>query len=615
MADEAPMHRARVTAPPIFRGSDAEDANLWLWQLEQIIPLGACTEAQRTTFAIVHMAGVALRWARGQVFATWDAFVAGFRHRFCQEDEDTILQRLQHLRQGDGQSARQLADMVRTLCSQLEQVTPNQMKTFFIRALRPVTRQLVTARQTATLAAAESVATDLERMERQTSGVQDIMAPDQHERQAIILPEPAQASAATSQKTEQRSPVDALMHGFETLRLEFAQMKESTNKRDTYRPRMPIRCHSCGEEGHVVRDCPRNHQQQVAGNNRQPAANQTNRQAPQQPANRAMNLAQYHDEPEQGIQPHQLHAGVDNRSEIQRFLDEEYGEAQFATRGVRDDAGDERRQPRKRPHVTDAWDIDAAEPRVPDLAPRDARRQPRVRIPGVQTYGGLYHVVDQLKATKANASMWTYLQDSARARGELLTALQGQSEAAPSGSGPAPGPAPVPPVGPEPMMHFTGAKTEGKSSLLYSVVTCEVAIGPVTFEAVVDSGASNTTISHIIARKLGMLDFMEDTSLVFTTSSGETDRPWGILRGVPLTVGKLTLPLDMCVTGARGYEMLLGNDWSFSAQATLHIGNKEMSFRLSRDHADTVPLRCGPIRRTSLSKSSKGKAVSIGSCA
>ena len=44
--------------------------------------LGACTEAQRTTFA---MEGVALRWASGQVFATWDEFVAGFTQRFCQE--------------------------------------------------------------------------------------------------------------------------------------------------------------------------------------------------------------------------------------------------------------------------------------------------------------------------------------------------------------------------------------------------------------------------------------------------------------------------------------------------------------------------------------------------
>ena len=213
--------------------------------------------------------------------------------------------------------------------------------------------------------------------------------------------------------------------------------------------------------------------------------------------------------------------------------------------------------------------------------------------------------MDQLKSTKANASMWTYLQDSARARGELLNALQGQQEAAPTG----PTPAAAAAGGPEAMMHFTGAKAEGKAAMLYSVVTCEVAIGAVNFEAVVDSGASNTTISHVIARKLGLLDFMEETSLVFTTSSGETDRPWGLLKGVPLTVGKLTLPLDMCVTGARGYEMLLGNDWLFSAQATLNIGSKEMSFRLSRDLLDIVPLRCGPIKRSSLSKSSKGKQM------
>ena len=91
------------------------------------------------------------------------------------------------------------------------------------------------------------------------------------------------------------------------------------------------------------------------------------------------------------------------------------------------------------------------------------------------------------------------------------------------------------------MMHFTGVKAESKAAL-HSVVTCQVAIGPVSFEAVVDSGASNATISHVVARKLGLLDFMEETSLVFTTSSSETDRPWGMLRGVPLTMGSLPCP-------------------------------------------------------------------------
>ena len=124
-------------------------------------------------------------------------------------------------------------------------------------------------------------------------------------------------------------------------------------------------------------------------------------------------------------------------------------------------------------------------------------------------------------------------------------------------------------------MAYTGAKPESKPSLLYSVVTCDAAIGPLNIEAVVDSGASNTTVSHIVARKVGLLDYMEGTSLVFTTSSGESDRPWGILRAVPLKVGKLTLPMDIYVTGANGYEMLLGNDWVYATQATFYIGAKD----------------------------------------
>ena len=586
MAEEVPVVRARVAPSPSFRGEEDEEGSLWLWQLERNMRLGACTQEQRLDFAIMHLEGMALRWARSQNFLVWETFLAGFRNRFCQEDRDAVLHRLQNLRQGEGQSARRLADEVLTLCGQLPHMDAQTRKNYFVRALKVPTRQLVTARLPESLEMAEQVATALERMESQ-SNIMDV-------------PQPSNVPATTAPRPDQHSAVDDLLGEFQKMRLEFVQLKEATNKQ-TYRPRLPIRCHACGEEGHVVRDCPRNQPPPAGGNNRAPVPNRQG-----QPGNRGLNLAHYHDEPEQEIQADLNPEGEDTRSDVQRFLEEQYGQPpgdpQLVTRGVRDDG--DRGQARKRPHINPGWDVGEVGPQVPELPPRLVPRgPPRVRASGLQPTGGLYHVVDQLKATKANASMWTYLQDSARARGELLNALQGQPEAVP----PVSTPAAVPAMGPEPMMHYTGAKAEGRAALLYSVVTCEVAIGSVSFEAVVDSGASNTTLSHVVARKLGLLDFMEETSLVFTTSSGETDRPWGILRGVPLTVGKLTLPLDMCVTGARGYEMLLGNDWLFSAQATLHIGSKELSFRLSRDLVDTVALRCGPIKRSSLSKSSKGK--------
>ena len=84
--------------------------------------LGACTGAQSIDFALVHIDSVALRWAEGQVFHSWDAFVNAFHDRFCQADEDAIVQQLQQVRQDNCQDVGQLADLIRTLCGQVAQI-------------------------------------------------------------------------------------------------------------------------------------------------------------------------------------------------------------------------------------------------------------------------------------------------------------------------------------------------------------------------------------------------------------------------------------------------------------------------------------------------------------
>ena len=62
-------------------------------------------------------------------------------------------------------------------------------------------------------------------------------------------------------------------------------------------------------------------------------------------------------------------------------------------------------------------------------------------------------------------------------------------------------------------------------------------------------------------------------------------------------MGKLTLPLDVYITRAAAYDLLLGADWLFAAQAVIKIPERHISFRLGSQSYDTVPLRCGPLRK------------------
>ena len=412
--------------------------------------LGACTETQCLDFALVHMDGAALRWAEGQVFENWESFVAGFYDRFCQADEDVIIQHLQQLRQGPDQNVEQLADTICTLCSQVTQVTSNQMRNYFIRALHPTIRQHVVALMPVDLTAAEAIAKNLERFEKQTNLAMRTANTDKEASPITRTTDHVAPSGNTVIRGPPRPSVEDLVDGLEKLRLELAQVKEVAQKKESYRPRGPIRCRNCGEEGHVVRECPRNRQPLPINNdNRPPVQAGSSRQA-----NRNLNLAQFYEDEDMYMSSENLLQEAMNKSEIQQSLEEAGGDPQYSTRRIRGPEGDdeEERQRKKRPPVVEAWDPRDIRQGVPEFQPREPiRRPPGGRMPNISPISGIYHIVEQLKATKANASMWTYLQDSHRARQELLNALKTQMNESPISSSPADN---NQPSGPEPMWHI-----------------------------------------------------------------------------------------------------------------------------------------------------------------
>ena len=90
--------------------------------------------------------------------------------------------------------------------------------------------------------------------------------------------------------------------------------------------------------------------------------------------------------------------------------------------------------------------------------------------------------------------------------------------------------------------------TRYRSSTINAVVKGPVQICAQTFEGIMDTGASDSAVSH--------------------------EAPMGILPNFPVRVGNLTICIDVRVTPADNYSILVGNDWLRLAQADLLLSKR-----------------------------------------
>ncbi len=136
-----------------------------------------------------------------------------------------------------------------------------------------------------------------------------------------------------------------------------------------------------------------------------------------------------------------------------------------------------------------------------------------------------------------------------------------------------------------------------------SVVRTKAIVLGLPVTAVIDSGASHSCISQIVARKLRLMHLLERTETSFLTAGGSREKPWGILRDVPVQVGKLKLTLDpILVTAATNYSLLLGNDFMSQAAANLSWSDKKLGMMLSPDEYDEVDVEYMSRRRAPASR-------------
>ncbi|GAB4822872.1 hypothetical protein N2152v2_009918 [Parachlorella kessleri] len=107
--------------------------------------------------------------------------------------------------------------------------------------------------------------------------------------------------------------------------------------------------------------------------------------------------------------------------------------------------------------------------------------------------------------------------------------------------------------------------------------------------AIVDLGASHSVLSQSVIRKLQLHGYVEKTASTFHTAGGREEMPWGMLRDVPVSVGRLTLVLDaLPVTQATNYSILLGNDWLVQAACQMSWDTCIMKFMVSPGEYDEI---------------------------
>ncbi|CAI5958264.1 unnamed protein product [Closterium sp. NIES-64] len=92
-------------------------------------------------------------------------------------------------------------------------------------------------------------------------------------------------------------------------------------------------------------------------------------------------------------------------------------------------------------------------------------------------------------------------------------------------------------------------------------------------------------LSDVIARKLGLLPYLQDTAIEYITSKGEASKQWGILPDILVRVGKLTLPINIAETG-HWFGMDEEDFQRWLEKKQLLLAKEQGRIRLTEEEAD-----------------------------
>ena len=78
------------------------------------------------------------------------------------------------------------------------------------------------------------------------------------------------------------------------------------------------------------------------------------------------------------------------------------------------------------------------------------------------------------------------------------------------------------------------------------------------YQAIIDSGAAISMISHQVVKELGLKIKAPSTSLIIS-ATGPSTRPLGIIKDLSVEIKGVIIPLDVEVMSATSYFLLLDN--------------------------------------------------------
>ena len=250
-------------------------------------------------------------------------------------------------------------------------------------------------------------------------------------------------------------------------------------------------------------------------------------------------------------------------------------------------------QPRSFPRPQPAQIQHPRELPAPAPAPRNAPASAPRRPPAK----GNFQISDQLNSTAAKISIGELLRLAPGPRAEvkaMLDKIEADERAHRSNTAYAAMESYIPPavaLAPEPAAYkHSKYDNLADTTASISVVKANVSIAGTEISAIIDSGASHTMMSDVMARKLQLYRSIQPTKAKFYTSSGKLENPVGRLVDVSISVGNLTLPVDIYVSPARTYNLLLGNNFLAAAEAEINFGTKLLIYRRDLDTYEAVPL-------------------------
>ncbi|PKY56151.1 hypothetical protein RhiirA4_476230 [Rhizophagus irregularis] len=122
-------------------------------------------------------------------------------------------------------------------------------------------------------------------------------------------------------------------------------------------------------------------------------------------------------------------------------------------------------------------------------------------------------------------------------------------------------------------VHFSNMelKENQKSTAMY----CDATVRGVKVPLIIDSGAAGSIVAHHFLLKLGVkIDQPSTASMV--NVNGERKIPIGEVLNFPITVQGIEVPINVVVTEAETYSVIVGNDWLRKVKANIDYETSTM---------------------------------------